>query len=103
MSLPLPFVWRMPTSSLDALVFLGIGVTGRIGHYLLVRAFELAPAVFVSPFTYGQILGATSISYLVFGQLPDGWTWVGAAIIVASGLFILYWERRSEAPRADRA
>jgi drug/metabolite transporter (DMT)-like permease len=101
MSLPLPFVWRMPTTLSDILVFLGIGVTGGIGHYLLVRAFELAPAAFVSPFTYGQILGATSISYLVFGQLPDGWTWVGAAIIVASGLFILYWERRSKAVRAD--
>jgi drug/metabolite transporter (DMT)-like permease len=103
MSLPLPFVWRMPTDPLDALVFLGIGVTGGLGHYLLVRAFELAPAVFVSPFTYGQILGATLISYLVFGQLPDGWTWVGAAIIVASGLFILYWERRSKAAQADQA
>jgi drug/metabolite transporter (DMT)-like permease len=103
MSLPLPFVWRMPTDHVDALVFLGIGVTGGLGHYLLVRAFELAPAVFVSPFTYGQILGATLISYLVFGQLPDVWTWVGAAIIVASGLFILYWERCSKAAQADQA
>ncbi len=97
MSLPLPFVWRMPSDLLDALVFVGIGISGGVGHYLLVRAFELAPAAFVSPFTYGQILGATLISYLVFGQLPDAWTWVGAAIIVASGLFILYWERRSKA------
>jgi drug/metabolite transporter (DMT)-like permease len=103
MSLPLPFVWRMPTEFLDALVFFGIGVAGGAGHYLLVRAFELAPAAFVSPFTYGQILGATLISYLVFGQLPDGWTWFGAAIIVASGLLILYWERRSKAPSSDRA
>lgn len=102
MSLPLPFVWRMPTDSLDALVFLGIEITGGVGHYLLVRAFELAPAAFVSPFTYGQILGATLISYLVFGQLPDTWTWVGAAIIVASGLFILYWERCAKAANADQ-
>jgi drug/metabolite transporter (DMT)-like permease len=102
MSLPLPFVWRMPTELLDALVFVGIGVTGGVGHYLLVRAFELAPAAFVSPFTYGQILGATLISYLVFGQFPDSWTWIGAAIIVASGLFILYWERRSKAAGADQ-
>jgi drug/metabolite transporter (DMT)-like permease len=74
-----------------------------VGHYLLVRAFELAPAAFVSPFTYGQILGATLISYLVFGQLPDLWTWVGAAIIVTSGLFILYRERRSRASSTHRA
>jgi drug/metabolite transporter (DMT)-like permease len=96
-SLPLPFVWRMPESTTDALVFLCIGLSGGIGHYLLVRAFELAPAAFVSPFTYGQILGATLISYLVFGQLPDIWTWVGAAIIAASGLFILFRERRQKA------
>jgi drug/metabolite transporter (DMT)-like permease len=101
MSLPLPFVWRTPAVSLDILVFIGIGVTGGVGHYFLVRAFELAPAAFVSPFTYGQILGATLISYLVFDQLPDLWTWIGAAIIVASGLFILYWERRSKAGRTD--
>ena len=77
----------------DALVFVAIGISGGIGHYLLVRAFELAPAAFVSPFTYGQIIGATLISYLVFGQLPDSWTWIGAAIVAASGLFILYRER----------
>jgi drug/metabolite transporter (DMT)-like permease len=93
-TLPLPFVWRAPSSTLDALVFTGIGITGGIGHYLLVCAFELAPAAFISPFTYGQIIGATLISYLVFGQLPDLLTWVGAAIIAASGLFILYRERR---------
>jgi drug/metabolite transporter (DMT)-like permease len=74
-----------------------------LGHYLLVRAFELAPAAFVSPFTYGQILGATLISYLVFGQLPDLWTWVGAAIIVASGLFILQREPRAKAAGLNQA
>jgi drug/metabolite transporter (DMT)-like permease len=100
-SLPLPLVWRSPTDVQDMLVFVGIGVSGGIGHYLLVRAFELAPAAFVSPFTYGQILGATLISYFVFGQLPDALTWLGAAIIVASGLFILYRERsvRRASPR----
>jgi drug/metabolite transporter (DMT)-like permease len=96
MSLLLPFIWRTPLTFLDALVFLGIGISGGVGHYLLVRAFEIAPAAFVSPFTYGQIVGATLLSYFVFGQLPDVWTWVGAAIIVSSGLFILYCERRSK-------
>jgi drug/metabolite transporter (DMT)-like permease len=67
-----------------------------LGHFFLVRAFELAPAAFVSPFTYGRILGATLISYLVCGHLPDIWTWLGVVIIVASGLFIFYRERRSK-------
>jgi drug/metabolite transporter (DMT)-like permease len=99
MSIPLPLVWRLPENAVDALVFIGIGIFGGVGHYFLVRAFELAPAAFVSPFTYGQIIGATLISYLVFGQVPDAWTWVGVAIIVASGLFILYRERRSRVAR----
>ncbi len=94
MTLVLPFVWRTPENMVDVGVFLMAGVSGGLGHYLLVRAFELAPAAFVSPFTYGQLLGATLISALVFDQLPDVWTWVGAAIIVGSGLFLLMRSRR---------
>jgi drug/metabolite transporter (DMT)-like permease len=92
-TLPLPFVWQNPANRLDLLIFLAIGVVGGVGHYMLVRAFELAPAAFVSPFNYGQILGATLLGYLIFGQLPDLWTWVGAGIIAGSGLFILFRER----------
>jgi drug/metabolite transporter (DMT)-like permease len=102
MSLPLPWVWRTPPNLSDTLIFISIGATGGLGHFFLVRAFELAPAAFVSPFTYGQILGATLISYLVFGQLPDAWTWIGAAIIVASGLFIFYRERRLKMAGANQ-
>jgi drug/metabolite transporter (DMT)-like permease len=94
LSVPLPFVWRAPSDFTDALVFIAIGVAGGIGHYLLVRAFEMAPAAFVSPFTYGQIIGATLISYVVFDQLPDIWTWIGAAIVAVSGMFILLHGRR---------
>jgi drug/metabolite transporter (DMT)-like permease len=71
----------------------GLGLFGGFGHYFLVRAFELAPAPVVSPFNYVQLLGAAVLSYSVFGQVPDAWTWLGAAIIVASGIFMLYAER----------
>lgn len=96
MTIPLPFVWRTPQDTLDITVFVGAGLSGGVGHYLLVSAYELAPAAFVSPFTYGQLLGATLISALVFDQLPDGWTWVGAAIITASGMFILFQEKGAQ-------
>ena len=102
MSLPLPWVWQDPVNLPDTLLFVAIGITGGLGHFFLVRAFELAPAAFVSLFTYGQILGATLISYLVFGQLPDTWTWLGVAIIVASGIFIFYREKRSKMARGGR-
>jgi drug/metabolite transporter (DMT)-like permease len=91
----LPFIWRPPADTWHALLFLMLGVVGGTGHYYLVRAFELAPASFVSPFIYTQILGAALLSFLIFGELPDVATWVGAAIITASGVYILYRERRN--------
>ena len=99
MTIPLPFVWRTPATALDISVFIIIGVLGGIGHYFLVRAFEMAPAAFLSPFNYAQIIGATALGYLLFGQLPDLWTWVGAAIIALSGMFLLVNERRG--PKRD--
>jgi drug/metabolite transporter (DMT)-like permease len=92
-TVPLPFVWQSPDEIWDAALFAMIGVLGGLGHYYLVRAFELAPAPFVSPFNYAQILGAAWLGFLIFGQLPDFWTWCGAAIIAASGLFVLLRER----------
>lgn len=92
-SIPLPFIWQAPASPWDALLFVMLGVLGGSGHYCLVRAFELAPAPFVSPFNYAQILGAALLGFMVFGQSPSLWTWCGAGIIAASGLFILFQGR----------
>jgi drug/metabolite transporter (DMT)-like permease len=92
-SIPLPFVWKTPASMLDAALFVSLGLFGGFGHYFLVRAFELAPAPFISPFNYSHLLGAALLSFLVFGQLPDLWTWLGSLIIVASGLSMLFAER----------
>ena len=96
-TIPLPFFWQPPTSAWHAFLFVMLGVLGGLGHYFLVRAFELAPAPFVSPFNYVQILGAALLGFLAFGQLPDVWTWCGAGIIAGSGLFILFRERRRQA------
>lgn len=93
-SVLLPFYWRTPANPLDALLFIGLGVFGGFGHYFIVRAYELAPAPVVSPFNYGQLLGAALLSYAVFGEFPDLWTWIGAAIIVASGIYMIYGEKR---------
>jgi drug/metabolite transporter (DMT)-like permease len=98
-SLALHFVWRWPAAWWDALLLASLGVFGGLGHYCLVRAFELAPAPFVSPFNYAQILGAALLGFLVFGQVPDLWLWSGAAVIAGSGVFILLdQQRRSRQP-----
>jgi drug/metabolite transporter (DMT)-like permease len=88
-TIALPFVWRTPADWSDVLLLAALGVFGGIGHYCLVRAFELAPAPFVSPFNYAQILGAALLGFVIFGQIPDFWMWLGTAIIIGSGVFIL--------------
>ncbi len=62
----LPFYWKSPASLLDASLFISLGVFGGFGHYFIVRAYELAPAAVVTPFNYGQLLGAAVLSYAVF-------------------------------------
>ena len=90
----LPFYWKTPANLRDALLFIGLGVFGGFGHYFIVRAYELAPAPVVTPFNYGQLLGAAILGYVVFGEFPDVWTWTGAAIIVGSGIYMIYGEKR---------
>src|SRR5882724_12180156 len=88
-----PFEWVMPTWGLDLGLFVGMGVMAGTGHYFLTIAYSQAPAAIVSPFNYTQLIGAAILGYLVFHDLPDRWTWVGAAVIIASGLYIGYRER----------
>jgi drug/metabolite transporter (DMT)-like permease len=89
----LPFVWQWPAGWWEAMLLAALGVFGGLGHYFLVRAFELAPAPFVSPFNYAQILGAALLGFIVFGQVPDLWVWLGTAVITGSGVFILLREQ----------
>jgi drug/metabolite transporter (DMT)-like permease len=87
-SLAVPFFFRMPASLFDGALFAGLGFFGGFGHYLLTRAFQLAPATVLSPLGYTELLSATILGYLVFGTVPDEYTWLGAVIIVASGVYI---------------
>jgi drug/metabolite transporter (DMT)-like permease len=90
----LPFVWKTPHSARDILFFCGLGVLGALGHYCVARAMHYAPANVVSPFQYMQLLGSVAVGYLFFGNFPDLLGWVGAAIIVAAGLYIGWSQRR---------
>lgn len=84
----------LPDSLLHWGMFAGVGVLGGFGHYMVARSFQFAEASVVAPFSYGQLIGATILGYLVFGTLPDIWTGVGAIIVAGSGLYIAYRERR---------
>lgn len=94
MCLLIPFSWQTPADAQVWVLFVSLGLVGGIAHYLLTKAFERGPASLLSPFSYLQLLGATFTGYLLYGQLPDGWTWVGAAVIVSAGLYVAHRESR---------
>ena len=88
----LPFVWTTPRDPLLIALMVGTGAAGGFGHYLLIAAHRLAPAAVLSPFIYTEIVWVTVLGFSVFGDLPTRWTLTGAAIVVASGLYILHRE-----------
>ena len=90
----LPFVWTAPPSLFELGLLLAVGAFGSVGHYLLIMAHDRAPASVLSPFMYTQLLWATTLGYLVFSNVPNHWTLAGAAIVVASGLYLLYREQK---------
>jgi EamA-like transporter family. len=101
LSLAIPFV-EMPGefAMRDAGFFIVLGLLAGLGHGLLIAAFLRAPASLVAPFTYIQMLWATFYGYAVFGQLPDGISALGMAVIVASGVGLVLHERRMGASRS---
>ncbi len=86
-------VWQTPATLLEWSVAILIGVSGGIGHYLLAVAHRYAPASVLGPFLYQQILYMVLFGYLVFGDVPDAEVVLGGAVVVGSGLYLLWRER----------
>ncbi len=78
-------------------MFCSLGVFGGVGHYLVIRAFQQGQAAVIAPLGYVELVGTTALGYLIFGNFPDRWTWIGAAIIIASGVYIALRERKLRA------
>lgn len=70
-----------------------VGLSASIGQYLLILAYRRAAASLLAPFSYMQLLSSTLLGYVAFGAVPDGMTFLGAAVIVASGLYTVHRER----------
>lgn len=94
MTLVLPFVWVPPHSVFDTLLFSCLGLLGGLGHYLVILAFQKGPAAVIAPLGYVELIGTTILGYLIFGSFPDFWTWIGAGVIIASGIYIAFRERK---------
>lgn len=93
-SLLLPFLFVMPRSWFDLAMFLSLGCLGGLGHFLVIKAFQAAPASVIAPLGYVELIGTALLGYLIFANFPDTLTWVGALVIIASGLYIAMRERR---------
>lgn len=94
MLLVLPFVWITPDGWFDLALFCGLGVLGALGHWCVARALGYAPANIVSPFQYFQLIGSVAVGWFLFQDWPDAGVWLGAAVIMAAGLWIGWSQTR---------
>lgn len=95
-TIPLPFIWQNP-EPLHWLMFAGMGVIGGTGHFLMIKAFEQTEASMIAPFVYTELLWSIAAGAIFFSELPGIGMLIGAAVIMGSGLFILYREQRAAA------
>ncbi len=87
-----PLVWVTPTWH-DILFGLLVGLASTMGQWIVVLAFRYAGASVLAPFSYVQLVWASLLGFLVFGEVPDAWTVTGAIVIVGSGLYTAHRER----------
>lgn len=90
-TIALPFVWVTPTLT-DLAIMISLGVLAAIGHYMIILAHEWATAPQLAPYSYVEIIAATTVGYLMFNDLPEPITWLGIITIVASGIVIAWRE-----------
>lgn len=100
LSLLVPAVWITPDAKGWGLMAL-MGLFAAAGHYMIIRACEYASASLLAPFNYTEIIGATSVSYLLFGYFPDAMVWLGIAIISLSGIYVSMLEYRSSKKKLE--
>ncbi len=98
----LPFVWQTPDHWMGWLLMLSVGFFGAIGHLILIIGNRYAPGSLLAPFMYAQIVWSVLFGFLVFGDLPDAYTWSGAVVVIVSGLY-LGWREMRAARRAREA
>jgi drug/metabolite transporter (DMT)-like permease len=91
--IPALFVWQWPDlRTLCALA--GLGVLGTLAHLSVARAYLTADASACAPYEFVRLPYAALIGYLLFGEVSDGWTWVGAAIIAGAVIYVAHREAR---------
>lgn len=101
----LPFGWMTPTW-IDGLALAALGLCSGVGQFLWTQAFRYTPAAVCAPFSYTAMIWAIVFGYLVWGDVPTPLLLLGAALVAASGIYILYREtirHRAKAPAPSPA
>lgn len=94
-------VWQAP-QPVEWGLFLLLGVIATGGHFLIVRAYDHCEASLLAPLAYTEMIMATAVGWWFFGDFPDGWTFAGVAILIASAIYISVRERQvGAAPPRD--
>lgn len=88
-----PVFWVTPSNPWHWVLLVAMGLLATIGHMCLIRAFDYAGPTLLAPFVYTALIWVMLLGWLVFGDFPDGWSLLGMAIIVASGLYIVNRQR----------
>lgn len=94
MAILMPSVYK-PVELVSLTAMAVVGFLAITGQFLIVAAYKRAPAAVIAPIQYSQILWATIYGWWFFNEFPDQWVGLGASIIIASGMFIVWRESRS--------
>lgn len=93
LTLAVPFFWQTPDLARDVPLLVGLACLAAMGEVLVIKSLEVTQAVVLAPVHYSLLIWGVFYGYMVFGELPDLWTWVGAAVIMGTGLYVLHRER----------
>lgn len=92
-----PLVWQWPSAT-DWLMLVSLAAIANLGHYFIVRAYDHAEASLLAPLAYTEMVTSTLMGWAFFGDFPDGWTFLGVAILIGSAIYISM--REAQAKRA---
>ncbi len=98
LTIPIGFVypdqaWVIPDGD-TALILMMVGLAGGIGQILLTQSYRYADASTIAPFDYANMIWAVILGYVLFAEVPLPEVLIGAAIVIAAGIFVIYREHR---------
>ncbi len=102
LTLAVPFMWTQPNLS-QWLMLVGIGFFAIVGHYFITRAYDMGEASLISPLGYLEMVTAVLLGWYFFDNFPDGWTFLGVAILICCAIYISIRERLRQPARSGLA